>query len=198
MGKSCTIRAAPAGASYGGDAEPGILEGEVPTNPDVYRVLQVDPAAETPVLHAAFRALARRYHPDGEAPDPVRMAVVNRAFALVRTPDLRQEYDRRRSGLRSVGPGFSESRVNVGPGPEPTAHAPFARAAHRTGRLPEPPWSILDFGRYFGWNLAQLARHDPDYLRWLSRHSAGLRFRDEIQRLLPNEPDLTRRSNSVA
>jgi len=49
-----------------------------------------------------------------------------------------------------------------------------------------------------GWSLAALARHDPDYLRWLSRHSSGLRFRDEIQRLLPAEPDLTRRANSVA
>jgi curved DNA-binding protein CbpA len=170
MGKSCTLRAATAGASYGGDAEPGIL----------------------------FRALARRYHPDGEAPDMARMAVLNRAYALVRTPELRQAYDQRRSGLRSVGPGFSESRVNVGPGRESAPLAPFARAAHRGGRGHQPASPVLAFGRYLGWSLAEIARHDSDYLRWLSRHSAGLRFRDEIQRLLPNEPDLTRRSNSVA
>jgi hypothetical protein len=90
------------------------------------------------------------------------------------------------------------SRVSVGPGSDAAPHAPFARAAHRSGRGGESASPVLDFGRYLGWSLAAIARHDPDYLRWLSRHSAGLRFRDEIQRLLPNEPDLVRRSSSVA
>ena len=31
---------------------------------DFYRVLQVDPAAEPEVIRAAYRALARKYHPD--------------------------------------------------------------------------------------------------------------------------------------
>ena len=89
-------------------------------------------------------------------------------------------------------------RVNVGPGRDSAPHAPFARAAQRGGRGADAASPVLDFGRYLGWSLAEIARHDPDYLRWLSRHSAGIRFRDEIERLLPNEPDLTRRSNSVA
>ena len=42
----------------------------------------------------------------------------------------------------------------------------------------------LDFGRYVGWAVADRARHDPDYLRWLSRHSAGIRYRREIAELL--------------
>jgi hypothetical protein len=42
----------------------------------------------------------------------------------------------------------------------------------------------LDFGRYEGWTLRELARHDADYLRWLSRHSSGIRFRGPILRLL--------------
>ena len=127
-----------------------------------------------------------------------RMAVLNTAYALVRTADMRRAYDRRRSGPRPVGPGFAANSVNVGPGLEPAPHAPFARAAERTGREAGQESPVLGFGRYLGWSLAQVARHDPDYLRWLSRHSAGLRFREEIQRLLPNEPDLMRRSNSVA
>jgi curved DNA-binding protein CbpA len=168
-----------------------------PTDNDAYRVLQIDPAAETSVLQAAYRALARRYHPDGEAPDPARMAALNRAYALVRTPELRTAYDRERSGLRPVGPG--STAPEGAPQRAPTSHAPFARAAERTGRGGEPASPVLDFGRYVGWTLSELARHDPDYLRWLSRHSAGLRYRDEIQRLLPNEPDLSRRaSHSVA
>jgi curved DNA-binding protein CbpA len=168
----------------------------VSTEPDVYRVLQIDPSAETSVLTAAFRALARRYHPDGEAPDVARMAALNNAYALVRTPRLRQAYDRQRLELRAVGPGFAPGGAN---GAHRTpAFAPFARAAERNGRVPPPTSPTLDFGRYTGWSLEELARHDPDYLRWLSRHSAGLRYRDEIQRLFPNEPDLTRRANSVA
>ena len=126
------------------------------------------------------------------------MAALNRAYALVRTVELRAAYDRERSGLRPVGPGFGGQEATAPP-PASTSHAPFARAAERTGRGGEPTSPVLDFGRYVGWTLADLARHDPDYLRWLSRHSAGLRFRDEIQRLLPNEPDLSRRaSHSVA
>jgi curved DNA-binding protein CbpA len=186
-------------ASHSGDRTPvKHVKGDEPTELGVYRVLQVLPAAETPVLKAAFRALARRYHPDGEVPDMTRMAVLNTAYALVRTAEMRQAYDRRRSGPRPVGPGFAANRVNVGPGLEPAPHAPFARAAERTGREAGPESPVMDFGRYLGWSLAQVARQDPDYLRWLSRHSAGLRFRNEIRRLLPNDPDLTRRSNLVA
>jgi uncharacterized protein (DUF3820 family) len=70
--------------------------------------------------------------------------------------------------------------------PPPTASPPggaFARA-RQTADSPR-----LDFGRYQGWTLADLARTDPDYLRWLRRHSSGLRFRSEINRLLPPESD---------
>jgi hypothetical protein len=42
----------------------------------------------------------------------------------------------------------------------------------------------IDFGRYEGWRLKDLARHDPDYLRWLSRHSSGVRYRNQITALL--------------
>jgi len=29
---------------------------------------------------------------------------------------------------------------------------------------------VLDFGRYRGWTLAQVARQDRDFLEWLQRH----------------------------
>jgi hypothetical protein len=60
------------------------------------------------------------------------------------------------------------------------------------------PRTTLDFGRYAGWSVAELARHDPDYLRWLSRHSSGIRYRSAIAKVLPGEPDLHRRAGSVA
>jgi hypothetical protein len=57
--------------------------------------------------------------------------------------------------------------------------------------------SVLDFGRYQGWTIADLARRDPDYLRWLSRHSSGIRFRSAIADALPKDPDLNRNRSSV-
>jgi hypothetical protein len=55
----------------------------------------------------------------------------------------------------------------------------------------------LDFGRYAGWRLADVARSDADYLRWLSRHSAGVRFREQIRALLRDEADLDRPASSL-
>jgi hypothetical protein len=42
----------------------------------------------------------------------------------------------------------------------------------------------LDFGHYAGVTLEELARVDPDYLRWLERHPSGVRYRAEIHRVL--------------
>ena len=38
--------------------------------------------------------------------------------------------------------------------------------------------------RYAGMTLREIAGEDVDYLRWLTRHSSGIRFRGEIQRML--------------
>jgi DnaJ-class molecular chaperone len=54
--------------------------------PNAYRVLQVDQSADFIVIQAAYRALARRYHPDGDTPDAARMADVDRAFARLLGP----------------------------------------------------------------------------------------------------------------
>jgi curved DNA-binding protein CbpA len=141
---------------------------------DAYRILRIDPQAEDFVLEAVYRALARQYHPDGKAPGVERMAAINRAYSLVRTPDKRGEYDTAR--LKAVGPG----PVLV----PPTKFDPWARR-HRGQAARGKASSVLDFGRYRGWSLKDLVRQDPDYLRWLARHSSGFRFRNEILELLP-------------
>jgi hypothetical protein len=81
-----------------------------------------------------------------------------------------------------MGPG--DARVT--PPPDGADAGAFARAAHRAGKQSGDPSPRLDFGRYMVWSILELAKHDPDYLRWLSRHSAGLRYRAEIQRVLDN------------
>lgn len=153
---------------------------------DAYRTLQIDPRAETLVVEAAYRALARNYHPDGRAPDERRMAAINRAYAILRTPASRGRYDVER--MTPVGPGS----VVVKPAP----FDPWARPA-AAGTPPSADSSVLNFGRYAGWSLRDLVRQDPDYLRWLARHSSGFRYRHEIHELIPQDDELNRRAKAV-
>jgi curved DNA-binding protein CbpA len=156
---------------------------------DAYLVLQVLPTAEDAVIHAAFRALARIYHPDGTDPDPRRMTELNGAYARVRSPQRRHEYG---SALHPMGPGVAQQA----PPPDASRGGVFARAAQRAGR-DVADTRRLDFGRYVDWSLTELARHDPSYLRWLARHSSGLRYRREIERVLGNI-DVGQRDRSSA
>ena len=146
---------------------------------DAYAVLQVHPSADAEVLKAAYRALAKRYHPEGTTPDAQRMAEINHAYDEVGTSERRAEYDRAR--VVAVGPG---APVVV---PETGA---LARRAETERGLTQR----VDFGRYEGWTIAALARHDPDYLRWLSRHSTGMRFQKAIEQALPGDQYLRRRT----
>ena len=59
----------------------------------LYRILQVDPAAEDVVIHAAYRALMKRHHPDaGGAGETAER--LNAAYATLRDPAARARYDR--------------------------------------------------------------------------------------------------------
>jgi hypothetical protein len=62
-------------------------------------VLQVDPSAEREVIEAAYRRLVRKYHPDvNSAPEAgARMKELIEAYAIVRDPVRRAEFDRRRA-----------------------------------------------------------------------------------------------------
>lgn len=154
---------------------------------EAYRVLQIDPRAEGFVLEAAYRALARHYHPDGRSPNVERMAAVNRAYDLVRTPERRRQYDAER--LKAVGPGA----VMV----PPTKFEPWSLRTAAKQQAEAATSLVLNFGRYSGWSLKDVARQDPDYLRWLVRHPSGFRYRAEILELLPEELELSRRAKSV-
>ncbi|MGH2446216.1 MAG: hypothetical protein ACRDGD_09280 [Candidatus Limnocylindria bacterium] len=68
-----------------------------------------------------------------------------------------------------------DGRQPVGPGPVPTTFDP----------------TTLDFGHHAGRTIAELATIDPDYLHWLERHPSGVRFRNEIHRVLGAVPRST-------
>jgi curved DNA-binding protein CbpA len=138
---------------------------------DAYAILQIDPLAVPEVVEAAFRALARLRHPDHEPGSTGRaMAELNDAYAVLRDPAQRAVYDRERQPKAPV-PSFLHDRVAAGPA-----------AARRPGTADATP--IIDFGRYAGASLGEVARTDPDYLRWLKRHSSGIRYRRIIDDML--------------
>ena len=145
---------------------------------DPYQILQVVPTAEQEVLHAAFRALAMKYHPDRDASARAarRMMELNQAYAMVREPQLRAQVDRMR---RSAAVPFDAATV------PPMNGRSAPPSVNRNGRTEKNATSTkLDGGRYAGWTLKDLAGHDPDYLKWLARHSSGLRYRKEISLIL--------------
>ena len=43
---------------------------------------------------------------------------------------------------------------------------------------------MVTFGRYAGWSLGEIARHDLEYVEWLDRMPIGRPYRAEIEAIL--------------
>jgi curved DNA-binding protein CbpA len=107
--------------------------------PDPYKVLQVDPEAEDEVIEAAYKRLARKYHPD-VSPDPdsvARMVRINQAWEMLRDPIRRAAVDRAR--VRAAG---TSARVVAADGmtraaAQPPGTPPAPRPAGSTAGRPE-------------------------------------------------------------
>jgi len=141
---------------------------------DHYHVLQVDPAAELDVIQAAYRVLARRYHPD-LAGDDTLMKRINAAWEVLGHKERRAEYDRSRSG----GGAQSQSAIVTS---EPAGRpAPIDHAGPPRGR---PFGTVLTYGRYEGWSLGQVALVDPEFLEWMRSVPGGRYLRPEIDAIL--------------
>ena len=67
--------------------------------PDHYATLGLSPTSEDVVIRAAYRALIRRYHPDGNASAAAaaRARAINAAYAVLSDPAKRAEYDELRA-----------------------------------------------------------------------------------------------------
>lgn len=156
---------------------------------DPYAVLQVGPAAPWHDVRAAFWALARRYHADGTEPDTAVMAEVNAAYEAVEVERrLQAELPR----LVPTGPGRPSAPDEATSRCSPrAASGSLLWRIHEAQRIDTP---VLDFGQYSGWRIAEVAQHDPRYLRWLSRHSMGMRFRKVIEEVLGPDAEIGRRA----
>ncbi len=102
---------------------------------DLYRILEVEPHADLRALRAAYRRLARRYHPDitDDAAAARRMSEINRAWAVLRDPVQRAAYDRSRA---APTPGYAAPRS--APWASPTGPAGGAND-ERFGRIRSTP-----------------------------------------------------------
>ena len=202
---------------------------------DPYKVLQVDSEAEDEVIQAAYRRLARKYHPDLAAtPEAAaRMSAINAAWELIGDPAARAAFDRSRAAKPDTRQGGDDqapaSAAKAGPGRESAAavvvrvrlaathaSAPSGGAA-REPEIVSPDWTpgrssqgggydesmhnaqghgaagpppgrpsgtVLNFGRYAGWSLGEVARHDLEYIEWLDRAPIGRNYRQEIDEIL--------------
>lgn len=140
-----------------------------------YKVLMLAENADSEIISLVYRKLARRFHPDLDAsPEAARrMGEINEAYATLRDPEKRHAYDAWLASRRDrrKTDRFMRSQGDV----------PYGAAGTPVG---PPHGSLIDFGRYSGWTLGQIRRHDPDFLEWLMRAPAGRQFRDEIGQML--------------
>jgi curved DNA-binding protein CbpA len=83
---------------------------------DLYALLELDAQASSDEIRAAFRRLAQLHHPDRPGGSVVRMAAINRAYAVLGDPEQRRRYD-----------------DALAPRPAPPAAEPSADA---------PPWQL--------------------------------------------------------
>jgi hypothetical protein len=221
--------------------------------PDPYKVLQVDSEAEFEVIEAAYRRLARKYHPD-VSPDPEsqeRMVRINQAWELLRDATKRAAVDRARTrtngtsakvaaadararaaaGHPATPPGTTYDPGNhyrpqpvhrptppperpshpvppVAPRPEPAPDPQYVSTDWTSGRSNagggfdpttmstgqgvgsagpppgNPSGSVLNFGRYLGWSLGEIARRDLEYIEWLDRTPIGRIYQVELDDIL--------------
>ncbi len=170
---------------------------DVATGPDAQqRMVQINQAWEMlrdPVRRAAVdRAQARA------ADAAARVAAAN-AHIHVRTHPGAAAPDRRPTppfqGVHDAGgqssygsdpfsPDWSAGRSASGGGYDPRT----MRTAQGVGSAGPPPGnpsgSVLNFGRYSGWTLGEVARTNLEYLEWLDRMPIGRTYQFEIDGLL--------------
>lgn len=177
---------------------------------DPYAVLGIASSSTAEEVATAYRAQARRHHPDVSADRDAeqRMAEINTAWSLLRDPAKRAAWDRAHGITPQIArrtpppvtsgtpaparpsparPVTGTSGVPPRPGSRPSGPA-WRRGPAGEGAAGPPPGnprgSILPFGRHVGWSLGEIARVDPGYLAWLHGRREGAPYREEIDRLL--------------
>ena len=120
---------------------------------DPYKILQVDSEAEDEVIQAAYRRLARKYHPDLAATDEAaqRMSAINAAWELIGDPAARQAFDRARAAEAAsaanpassptTGASASASRPSTPPRGSTSKAGPAAAPPQPPPDVVSPDWT---------------------------------------------------------
>ena len=121
----------------------------MPDGLDPYKILQVDSEAEDEVIQAAYRRLARKYHPDLAATPEgaARMSAINAAWELIGDPAARAVFDRSRATKPDTAHGGADrapASTTTG-GPAPSYRGPSSGSGRTDaprpasgGAAPEP------------------------------------------------------------
>ena len=104
---------------------------------DYYVVLGIAEDADEETIRSAFRALARRYHPDlGPGSSPIEFQRAREAYETLADPERRRRYDRQLRASR-VQPVVIRDVMVSGPFPEPlftSRRDSFARSSTQVTR----------------------------------------------------------------
>ena len=112
----------------------------MPDAVDPYKTLQVDPEAEDEVIQAAYRRLARKYHPDvaSGAEAAARMAGINAAWELLGDPVKRALYDRDRAAQARAAAAAAAATSAAGAASAATSPASASTPPGSGGSSPGP------------------------------------------------------------
>ena len=126
---------------------------------------------------AAARSAASEAAAAPSTADPARAA-------STRPATHRMAHDAPAPAPDSVSSNWTSGRSNVGGGyDEKSMRRPDGDGA--AGPPPgRPSGSVVNFGRYSGWSLGEIATRDLEYLEWLDRMTIGRLYRDEIDLIL--------------
>lgn len=163
----------------------------IPTRPlNAYKVLGVAPDVDQLAIQVAYRTLAKQFHPDrnGSAIGRRLMLVVNSAYDAVKTPERRAAYDAALRRQRQDGRPMPIEEQRPQPEPAPYRPAPpptpqpieiddlgplHRRAQSAQAARKPQSGTVLEFGRYAGHTIDQVARVDRDWLEWFIRTPLG-------------------------
>ena len=155
---------------------------------DPHVVLGVQAGASSATIKAAWRRLARENHPDLTGDDPAasrvatrRMAEINDAYAALVRVDTSATYRPRNHASSDPARGVPLSgqpplRADVAGRETPRAsdpNGPLVRDRVRGFKRPKPPSledasaHVLEFGKFHGHTLGQVAAFEPSYVDWL-------------------------------
>jgi curved DNA-binding protein CbpA len=164
--------------------------------PTLYQLLMVDPGVDDDVLTVVYRRLVQRanlaYEDDGQRRE--RLSVIEQAYAILHDPDRRRRYDLRVAGIAADdAETVTKEPVAVTPADRHSPVDPIEGPRQAVAVTPTPKpvpivssggARIIDFGRYAGQSLRQIALRDPDYLEWLRRTPGGRYLQSDISMVL--------------